>query len=287
MSEKNHLEGEKSPYLKEHAENPVDWYPWGEEAFERAKREDKPIFLSIGYSSCHWCHVMKDESFEDEEVAELMNETFVSIKVDKEERPDIDSVYMEVSRKMTGRGGWPLNIIMTPDKRPFYAFTYLPKRGKGRMTGLMDFISKIKDMWENDRKRLLQRADEVIDSLKEKGMRTDVDQGVLDDAFRQFSMSFDEENGGFGGAPKFPSPHDLMFLMRYQVREDDDWALKMVLKTLDKMKEGGIYDHLGYGFHRYSTDEKWKLPHFEKMLYDKAMMMLAYTEEYNITKDEM
>ena len=274
--------------MKEHADNPVDWYPWCEEAFNKAKEEDKPIFLSIGYSSCHWCHVMKRESFRDEEVAALLNETFISIKVDKEERPDIDSVYMDVARSMTGRGGWPLTILMTPDKIPFYAGTYIPKEGKGSMLGLMELIPKIDELWEKDRERLVERGKSVIENLKREDMGRDkkIDELILDEAFDYLSRAYDEEHGGFGNTQKFPSPQNFLFLLRYDEKKVGK-ANKMVRKTLKEMRKGGIYDHLGYGFHRYSTDREWILPHFEKMLYDQAMMLLAYTEAWQVTKERL
>jgi len=275
--------------LKEHADNPVDWYPWCEEAFQKAKEEDKPIFLSIGYSSCHWCHVMKRESFEDEEVAGLMNETFVSIKVDKEERPDIDSVYMDVARSMTGRGGWPLTILMTPEKIPFYAATYIPKHGKRGMSGLMELIPKIGELWEKDRERLIERGKLVIENLEGEylGAEKYMDESLLDDGFDYLSSAYDDEYGGFGNTQKFPSPQNLLFLLRYDEKEGEDEAIEMVQKTLKEMLKGGIYDHLGYGFHRYATDREWILPHFEKMLYDQAMILLAYTEAWQITEKEL
>ena len=275
--------------MKEHADNPVDWYPWCEEAFQKAKEEDKPIFLSIGYSSCHWCHVMKRESFEDEEVAGLMNETFVSIKVDKEERPDIDSVYMDVARSMTGRGGWPLTILMTPEKIPFYAATYIPKHGKRGMSGLMELIPKIGELWEKDRERLIERGKLVIENLEGEylGAEKYMDESLLDDGFDYLSSAYDDEYGGFGNTQKFPSPQNLLFLLRYDEKEGEDEAIEMVQKTLKEMLKGGIYDHLGYGFHRYATDREWILPHFEKMLYDQAMILLAYTEAWQITEKEL
>ncbi len=292
MSESKHsnrLIHEKSPYLLQHAHNPVDWYPWGEEAFSKAKEENKPIFLSIGYSTCHWCHVMEKESFEDEEVAELMNEAFVNIKVDREERPDIDKTYMQVAQMMSGRGGWPLTIIMTPEKEPFFAATYIPKKGRLNQGGMLDLIPKIQQLWEGDQGRVSDVTSQIKQALAQKpstmGERR-LDRSTIDDAFHVYSQRFDEENGGFGQAPKFPSPHNLIFLLRFWKRSKDPWALHMVEKTLEKMRLGGIFDHIGYGFHRYSTDVRWLLPHFEKMLYDQAMFILAYTEAYQATKNE-
>ena len=285
----NHLEGEKSRYLKQHADNPVDWYPWCDEAFEKAKSEDKPIFLSIGYSSCHWCHVMAHESFKDEDVAELMNRTFVSIKVDKEERPDVDKVYMKVARAMSGKSGWPLNILMTPDKKPFYSATYIPKEGKKNRLGLKGLSNRVRYMWDNDREKLLSTGNKVISTLREKEIRhaEKIDISTLNDGYEVLKTSFDSKFGGFGNAPKFPSPHNLIFLIDHWKRTGDNKALEMVKKTLENMRMGGIYDHIGYGFHRYSTDRRWKLPHFEKMLYDQAMLIIAYSETYNATKDDM
>jgi len=284
---KNRLAKEKSPYLQQHADNPVDWYPWGEEAFELAKRENKPIFLSIGYSTCHWCHVMAHESFEDEGVARLMNDAFVNIKVDREERPDIDGVYMEVAQMITGRGGWPLTIIMTPDKRPFYAATYIPKDSRYNMLGMRDLIPRLREIWETDRDNINEVISRIEKSLEDSGSgggEGELTLNLIDMAFSQNSQRFDEKNGGFGSAPKFPSPHNLLLILRYWKRTKDEWALHIVEKTLQAMRRGGLFDHVGYGFHRYSTDATWLLPHFEKMLYDQASLMLAYTEAYQITK---
>ena len=278
----NRLADEQSPYLRQHKDNPVDWYPWGEAAFEKARREDKPIFLSIGYSTCHWCHVMEEESFEDEEVAELMNETFVSIKVDREERPDVDTIYMNVCQMMRGQGGWPLTVLLTPDRKPFYAATYLPKEGRFQRMGMLDLIPRIQKMWENERDRLLEDADEVTDLLRrsvDEGGGTEVpDEDLLGETYRQLARQYDETHGGFGTAPKFPAPHTLLFLLRHWHRTGEERALTMVTETLDQMRRGGIFDQVGYGFHRYSTDQRWVLPHFEKMLYDQALHVLAYTE---------
>lgn len=282
----NRLINEKSPYLLQHAYNPVDWYPWCEEAFKRAAGENKPVFLSIGYSTCHWCHVMEKESFEDTEVAGLMNRELISIKVDREERPDLDNVYMALCQMLTGSGGWPLTIIMTPDKVPFFAGTYIPKNtGFGR-TGMMDLIPKIRDAWIN-------RRDEVNDSaagIREALKRIDDtapgeinEKSAAGQAFKELSERFDHIKGGFGKAPKFPSPHNFLFLLRYWKRTGNDNALDMVEKSLGNMRLGGIYDHAGFGFHRYSTDREWLLPHFEKMLYDQAMLAMAYTETFQAT----
>nr|MDO8081017.1 thioredoxin domain-containing protein [Candidatus Freyarchaeota archaeon] len=281
----NKLIFEKSPYLLQHSYNPVDWYPWGEEAFERAKKEDRPIFLSIGYSTCHWCHVMERESFEDTEVAELMNETFVCIKVDREERPDIDDVYMVVCQAMTGTGGWPLTIIMTPDKKPFFAGTYIPKESRFGLTGMKELVPRIKKLWEKRRNELEDSAEQVISSIKETPETPGQELGekILHRCYDNLFEIFDEQNGGFGYGRKFPVPHNLSFLLRYWRRTGDEWALRMVEKTLEKMRLGGVYDQVGLGFHRYSTDPKWLVPHFEKMLYDQAMLVIAYTEAYQAT----
>jgi uncharacterized protein len=285
---RNKLVKEKSPYLLQHADNPVNWYPWCDEAFEKAKLEDKPIFLSIGYSTCHWCHVMAHESFEDEKVASLMNDSFVSIKVDREERPDIDGIYMTVCQMMTGSGGWPLTIIMTPDKKPFFSGTYFPKTNRFGRAGLLDLIPQIKNYWQNNREELLKSAEEVLSALMNTTIGKDGEflrVEVFHKAFKDFKRRFDAEHGGFGHAPKFPTPHNLLFLLRYWKRTESNEALEMVTKTLNEMRKGGIYDQLGYGFHRYSTDEQWLVPHFEKMLYDQALLIPAYVEAFQITNN--
>jgi len=282
----NKLIAEKSPYLLQHAYNPVDWHPWGDEAFEKAAKEDRPIFLSIGYSTCHWCHVMAKESFEDEAVARLMNDAFVSIKVDREERPDIDSVYMRVCQMMTGKGGWPLTIIMTPSKKPFFAATYLPREARFGMAGMKQLIPRIKEIWEYDRAQALSSADRIASILTTASIEQTgepLTERTLEMAYRGLSRNYDVQYGGFSQAPKFPSPHNLMYLLRYWRRTGDEWALKMVETTLGNMRSGGIYDHLGFGFHRYSTDHRWLVPHFEKMLYDQALLAMAYIEAYQAT----
>ena len=283
----NSLIHEKSPYLIQHAHNPVDWYPWGPEAFKRAKREDKPVFLSIGYSTCHWCHVMAHESFEDEEVAKLMNEAFVNIKVDREERPDIDGVYMTVCQLMTGSGGWPLTIVMTPDKKPFFAGTYFPRESRMGRIGMVELVQGIQKIWTTRREEVFSSAEQVLGTLRQlaadTGTGSDPDRSTLQKAFDDFSRRFDPATGGFGDAPKFPSPHNLLFLLRYWKRTGESRALEMVEKTLHFMRRGGIYDHIGFGFHRYSTDSRWRLPHFEKMLYDQAMLSIACLEAYQAT----
>lgn len=286
----NRLVFEKSPYLLQHAANPVDWYPWGEKAFKKAREEDKPIFLSIGYSTCHWCHVMEHESFEDEEVAALLNEHFVAIKVDREERPDIDNIYMQVRQSMTGSGGWPLTVLLTSDKVPFFAGTYFPKTGRFGREGMMDLIPRIASNWHtSQREQLLASGRQVLSRLEPASRpraASELDAAVLERGFEQLTRSFDSTNGGFGRAPKFPTPHRLSFLLRWWRRSGDTNALKLVEQTLQAMRRGGIYDHIGFGFHRYATDAQWLVPHFEKMLYDQAMLVIAYVEAYQATGKE-
>jgi len=283
----NRLIKEKSPYLRQHARNPVDWYPWSEEAFSRAKQEDKPVFLSIGYSSCHWCHVMEKESFENEEVAGLLNASFIAVKVDREERPDLDRYYVNVCQALTGSGGWPLTVVVTPEKKPFFAGTYFPKTGRFGRPGLLELLSWLREIWKTERQDVL-RAAENIDLSLEQMSRVPPGDGLseetLTEAFKGLESRFDERNGGFGVAPKFPTPHNLFFLLRYWKRTHDRRALEMVEKTLKRMRQGGMYDHLGFGFHRYSTDAQWLVPHFEKMLYDQALLAMAYTETYQATR---
>jgi len=282
----NRLIFEKSPYLLQHEDNPVDWYPWGPEAFEKARREDKPIFLSIGYSTCHWCHVMEHESFEDPEVARLMNEVFVSVKVDREERPDLDNIYMTVSQMMTGSGGWPLTIIMTPDKKAFFAGTYFPKESHSGRIGMLDLIPRIKEIWMTRREEVVKSANQITAALEQVSKYApgeELGEPTLKSAYEQLAQRFDEQYGGFGNAPKFPTPHTLLFLLRYWKRTGEEKSLRMVEKTLQTMRNGGIYDHIGFGFHRYSTDQLWLVPHFEKMLYDQALLAMAYTETYQAT----
>ena len=284
----NKLINEKSPYLLQHAHNPVDWFPWADEAFKKARIEDKPIFLSIGYSTCHWCHVMERESFEDEEVAKLMNDAFVSIKVDREERPDIDGIYMSVCQMITGGGGWPLTIVMTPDKKPFFVGTYFPKHNRFNRIGMMELVPRLKEFWDTKKEEVLKSANDIALSLNTQGFISDsseIDETILDKAYNELNSRFDETYGGFGNAPKFPSPHNLLFLLRYWKSENELKALEMVEKTLTEMRRGGIYDHIGFGFARYSTDQHWLVPHFEKMLYDQAMLVMAYTETYLATKN--
>ncbi|MDQ1909321.1 thioredoxin domain-containing protein [Paenibacillus sp. GD4] len=285
-SKPNRLAKEKSPYLLQHANNPVDWFPWSEEAFETAKRENKPIFLSIGYSTCHWCHVMERESFEDEEVAALLNKDYVSIKVDREERPDVDHLYMSVCQAMTGQGGWPLTIIMTPEKKPFFAGTYFPKGRKLGRAGLMEILPQIAGKWRDNPERVLLIGDQVVEETQKRllgNLEGELSKGLLEQAFRIYEKLYDRTYGGFGDAPKFPASHNLSFLLRYWRRTGVAKALEMVEKTLDAMHRGGMYDHIGFGFARYSTDRQWLVPHFEKMLYDNALLTMTYIEAYQAT----
>ena len=287
-TEHNNLIEERSHYLLEHANDPVNWYPWGNEAFNRARDEEKPIFLSIGYSTCHWCHVMQRESFSDSKVAKLINEIFISIKVDREERPDIDKIYMTVCQMMTGSGGWPLTIIMTPDKKPFFAGTYFPKHSRFGRVGLIELIKQIKELWNNDRDKVINSAEQVtfnLQNLDQESPGERLDEKTIRKAYHGLLKQFDDVNGGFGNRPKFPTPHNLIFLLRYWKRTGDEKALEMVEKTLQAMRKGGIYDHIGLGFHRYSTDSNWLVPHFEKMLYDQALIAIAYIETYQATKN--
>ena len=280
----NRLKDEKSPYLLQHKDNPVDWYPWCEEAFETARNEDKPIFLSVGYSTCHWCHVMAHESFEDNAVARVL-EDFVCIKVDKEERPDIDAVYMSVCQALTGAGGWPLTVFLTPEKKPFFAGTYFPKNTRGGQMGLVTLLQRTAHLWRTEKEKLFDAGDRITEVIgkerpAEKGVPT---KKLLEDAYRLFCESFDREWGGFGGAPKFPSAHQLLFLMRYAREENQPDALHMAEKTLQSMACGGLYDVVGGGFCRYSTDRIWLAPHFEKTLYDNALLLSAYAEAFQVT----
>lgn len=283
----NALIHEKSPYLLQHAYNPVAWRPWGPEAFEAARRENKPVFLSIGYSTCHWCHVMERESFEDEEVARAMNEAFVCIKVDREERPDIDNVYMRACQMLTGSGGWPLTIVMTPGKTPFFAGTYIPKGERFGQPGMLSLIPRISELWLQRRADVETSADEIMAALQ-KTERTaggeTLGAETLRGAVDEMASRYDEKNGGFGHAPKFPTPHSLIFLLRYAQRSQDAFAREMAEHTLSAMRRGGIYDHVGFGFHRYATDPEWLVPHFEKMMYDQALLVMAYVEAFEATR---
>ena len=288
MKNKNQLSKSLSPYLLQHSTNPVDWYPWGEKAFLKAKQENKPIFLSIGYSTCHWCHVMEHESFQDISVAKLMNEKFVNIKVDREEMPEIDHLYMSVCQAMTGRGGWPLTIIMSPDKNPFFAGTYFPRETVGKRPGMLQLLPSLENAWKNKKDDIENTIDKVKNYLVQINTGNggeDWDETYIKNSFRSFASKFDPDYGGFGKAPKFPSAHNLIFLLRFSHFYKDPTSLKMVETSLQYMRRGGIYDHIGLGFHRYSTDKQWFLPHFEKMLYDQAMLAIAYLETFNKTKN--
>ncbi len=289
----NRLINEKSPYLLQHAHNPVEWYPWGEEAFELARTEDKPVLLSIGYRSCHWCHVMEDEVFEDKDAATAINDTFISIKVDREERPDVDSIYMAAAQSAGTRGGWPLNILLTPDKKPFFAATYIPKESRGGQMGMMDMAEKIRALWKLQREDIEKASAEITSMISAKPTYAEEGDGgagewgeFMSEAYTELASRFDPKYGGFWHAPKFPTPHLLSFLLRYWQSSGDGKALEMVETSLRGMRRGGVFDHLGFGFHRYSTDEKWHLPHFEKMLYDQALIAVAYTEAWQATGKE-
>lgn len=287
----NRLQTEKSPYLQMHAGNPVDWYPWGQEAFEAARSQNKPVFLSIGYSSCHWCHVIAHESFEDAEIAALLNGHFISIKVDKEERPDIDVVYMDAVQLTTGSGGWPMTLLLTPDGEPFVALTYLPKESQGSMMGLKYLLSRSAALWRQDSSSLLAAAHELTAKMRElcrhQPEAAKPTPALLHRAVSDFDAAYDARWGGFGGAPKFPSPHNLLFLLSMYERDGDAQALAMVTGTLDAMYRGGLFDHIGGGFCRYSVDERWLVPHFEKMLYDNALLLWAYAEAYRLTANPL
>ena len=286
---KNKLVNETSPYLLQHADNPVNWYPWCEEAFQRAKTENKPIFLSIGYSTCHWCHVMAHESFEDIKTAEILNKHFISIKVDREERPDIDSVYMSVCQAFTGSGGWPMSIFMTWDKKPFFAGTYFPRHSRYGMQSFSELLNIIINQWTSNQPDLLESADKIINHLKNTQPDETVQMGnnLIERAVQIFKHTFDSIYGGFGNAPKFPTPHNLLFLMLYAKQNNNSNALNMAEKTLIQMRKGGIYDHIGYGISRYSTDKYYLAPHFEKMLYDNALVIIAYASLYHITNNNI
>jgi hypothetical protein len=278
-----------SPYLLQHAENPVDWHAWGEEAFARAAAEDKSVLVSIGYATCHWCHVMEHESFEDPDVAAAMNRNCIPIKVDREERPDIDEQYMRAAQMMTGSGGWPLNVIMTPDREPFFAATYLPKHSRGGHIGIIELMENIGELWRNERPKIMQNCATIIDALARVGTSEAADlpgQELLVEAYSQAASLYDAEMGGFGQAPKFPMPVYLSFLLRIHNRSKLPEPLMMVEQSLKTMRGGGVYDQLGGGFHRYSVDRKWLVPHFEKMLYDQAMIAFASIEAYQATGSE-
>ena len=289
-SRSNRLATETSPYLLQHARNPVDWYPWGPEALARAKEEGKPIFLSIGYSACHWCHVMEHECFENVAIAGLMNDHFINIKVDREERPDLDQVYMTAVQALTGHGGWPMSVFLTPELQPFYGGTYFPPADARGMPGFPRVLLSVHRAWEERRDEILASAADLTERLKLMGeFATSSDSlnvALLDNAAKSLLQAFDPRNGGFGNAPKFPHPMDLRVLLRHHARTKDERSLQAVRVTLDKMAAGGIYDHLGGGFARYSTDERWLVPHFEKMLYDNALLVSTYLEAYQLTHFE-
>ena len=289
-TKQNHLKDETSPYLRQHKHNPVDWYPWSEEAFQKAKKEHKPIFLSIGYATCHWCHVMAHESFEDENVATLLNKHFICIKVDREERPEIDQIYMHVCQLLTGRGGWPLTIIMTPDKKPFFAATYIPKTSRYGMIGLLTLLAEIKKIWDENQEKIMESATEITKRLQQQppsSQQIKIDQKILEKTYDTLVTDFDKLHGGFGKTQKFPLPHHLLFLLRYWKITKHPYSLKMVTTTLKQMRHGGIFDHIGFGFHRYATERTWKIPHFEKMLYDQALLLNVYTEAYQATQNNV
>ena len=287
----NRLAREKSPYLLQHAHNPVDWHPWGEEAFAKAREEDKPVFLSVGYATCHWCHVMAHESFEDGEVASVLNDLYVSIKVDREERPDVDQVYMAACQALTGQGGWPLSVFMTPDGKPFYAGTYFPKTNRLGRPGFIELIKMLAEKYSKERQIVLKAAEQLTQVVRGAEQQDDSGQelgeSTLGLGFRQIAQRFDPRWGGFGPAPKFPTPHYYNFLLRWHHRKNDSQALTMVENSLGAMRQGGIFDHIGLGFHRYSVDERWLVPHFEKMLYDQALLALAYLETHQVTGGEL
>ena len=287
----NRLAAEQSPYLLQHKDNPVDWYPWGDAAFDRARREDKPIFLSIGYSTCHWCHVMEHESFEDARVAGELNRHYVSIKVDREERPDVDRVYMAFVQATTGSGGWPMSVWLTPSLEPFYGGTYFPPTSRWGRPGFIEILGEVGRAWREERGKVLQSASSIVERLRSLGGRTGnrviPGNGVLDTAVQEFAAAFDQRRGGFGDAPKFPRPSELLFLLREHRRTGAEEPRDMVLLTLRAMARGGMRDHIGGGFHRYSVDGDWRVPHFEKMLYDQAQLVLAYVEAAQLTDDPL
>ena len=288
-AEFNRLIFEKSPYLLQHVRNPVDWWPWGDAAFEQARKEDKPVLLSIGYATCHWCHVMEHESFEDEEVAALINEHFIPVKVDREERPDIDEVYMQITQGITGSGGWPMTVALTPDRHAFFAGTYFPKESVAGRPGIKRIVTELGKAWRERREEVIESSLSVsaqVAQMMGASPGGDLDKGIFDVAFAQFSSRYDSEKGGFARAPKFPVPPNLFFLLRFHQRTGNEQALEMVEKTLTEMRRGGICDHVGFGIHRYATDADWLLPHFEKMLYDQALVTMANLETYQVTGKE-
>src|SRR5213082_181413 len=289
----NRLAREKSPYLLQHAHNPVDWYPWGKEAFAKARSENKPIFLSIGYSTCHWCHVMSHESFENEEVAATMNREFVNIKVDREERPDVDRVYMTFVQATTGGGGWPMSVWLTPDLKPFVGGTYFPPEDRYGQPAFKTVLERVATAWKENHDKIVEQGGKIVDALRESQSTATgegkIDATILDAAYQQIDRSYDPKEGGFGNAPKFPRPATLNFLTQFYAREpkreSSKHALEMTLFTLRKMAAGGMHDHIGGGFHRYSVDRYWHVPHFEKMLYDQAQLATAYLDALQILRD--
>lgn len=287
----NRLAGETNPYLLQHANNPVDWYPWGDEALSRAKAEDKPVLLSIGYSACHWCHVMAHESFENTEIANFMNKNFINIKVDREERPDLDSIYMQAVQSITGSGGWPLTVFLTPDGKPFFGGTYFPPEDRHGMPGFQRVLKTVADAYRNRRGEIEKAAKQIVTALTAKARGGDTKEplvlDILNKAYLSLEKDFDRDNGGFGSAPKFPQPMALEFILRYLHRTQDEEALKIVKITLEKMAKGGIYDQIGGGFHRYATDSNWLVPHFEKMLYDNALLSQIYLHAYLVTGEQL
>src|SRR5437763_2203791 len=286
----NRLQHETSPYLLQHARNPVDWFPWGEEALAKARAENKPILLSIGYSACHWCHVMEHESFENEEIAQLMNENFINIKVDREERPDLDQIYMTAVQMMTGQGGWPMTMFLTPEGVPFYGGTYFPPNDRYNMPGFPRVLLSVAEAYRSQPEQVANTATSMLGELRRIGLAEEsrdlLTHEILESAYRRIAKNYDQVNGGFGGAPKFPPAMTLEFFLHMYYRTRSEEALEMVKHTARKMAEGGMYDQLGGGFHRYSVDAKWLVPHFEKMLYDNALLTRLYLHVYQITKDE-
>nr|MDQ6939388.1 DUF255 domain-containing protein [Verrucomicrobiota bacterium] len=292
----NQLAREKSPYLLQHAANPVDWMPWGEEAFAKARAENKPVFLSVGYSTCHWCHVMAHESFEDDATAEVMNREFVNVKVDREERPDVDRVYMTFVQATTGHGGWPMSVWLTPDLKPFVGGTYFPPEDRHGQPGFKNVLARIAGAWKKDGAKISEQGTKIIEALREAAASgasggEAVDAGVIDQAYQQIARTYDAHEGGFGGPPKFPRPVTLNFLFRVYARDPQSamgkHALEMNLFTLRKMAAGGMHDHLGGGFSRYSVDAFWHVPHFEKMLYDQAQLTCSYLDAFQITREPL
>ena len=285
----NSLINETSPYLLQHADNPVDWYPWGEDALQKARVEDKPIFLSVGYSACHWCHVMAHESFEDERIAEILNQHFVNIKVDREERPDLDRIYMNAVQALTGSGGWPMSVFLSPDGQPFYGGTYFPPTRRYGMASFAEVLMAVVDAWQNRRQEITNSSQRIVEAIKRQsavGERKSPDSATLDSAFQTLLRDYDHVHGGWGGGPKFPQPMALEFLLRYHHTTGDAKALQMVTQTLHAMALGGMYDQLGGGFHRYSVDDHWLTPHFEKMLYDNSQLARVYLHAWQVTGNE-